>query len=146
MNAGSRHELEQAAGLLAGVLRQKNECSPIEQAKLKELHVSLLGLCQKHGCEEPFHVWLERQRDRTDRTGDLARLADRDKRWPRTGNPGLTPYADRLRLTNLARGAPAVRGMSGGEMIERYLYPAWEEYSAAARRRQLGLISAASSR
>lgn len=142
MRAESQHCLEQAAILLAKVLNYREDSTSPEHEKLRSLYTSLMLLAQTRA-EEPFSAWLRRQRDRRDPVGDLARLAELDPRWPQRGL-GLTPYADRLRLTNLTKGGPHRRGAFGAGLIEHYLYPAWDEYVEAARRHQLQLVRAVS--
>ena len=142
MNAASQYQLEQAAGLLAQALNRRSEFSLAEHERLKDLHTSLVLLCQKNLSDEPFHEWLNQQEERQDRTGQLSRLAALDRRWPRLGASGLTPYVERLRLTNLTKDGPHLRGMCGSDLVERYLYPAWDEYTEGAQGRQLRLVSA----
>ncbi|MBZ5577609.1 MAG: hypothetical protein LAP40_13690 [Acidobacteriia bacterium] len=142
MTAGSQYQLEQTASLLAHILSRTAEFNLAEREKLKDLHTSLVLLCQKDRSGGPFHEWLDQQKERQDRIGQLARMAVLDQRWPRGSHASLTPYVERLRLINLTKGAVQMPGRSGSEMVELYLYPAWDEYTAASTGRQLRLVSA----
>lgn len=121
MNAGAQYRIEQAAALLSEVLSRKDQISQTEQEKLTDIRARLTGLYQKSHRIEPFHQWLDKQKNRRDRIGELARLSEQDKKWPRTGDGALAAFVERLRLTNLTKDGPQVPGLSGSDMIEHYL-------------------------
>lgn len=140
MKAASQYQLEQAIELLSQVLKRHTALTPSEQERLMTVYVGLARLCDENRRPEPFHRWLANQKDRRDRVGDLARWSDQDKKWPRDGDEGLTPFVDRLRLTNLATDALQVPGAFGSDLVEHYLYPAWDEYMDVSKRQTMLLV------
>ncbi len=140
MNAGLQYQLEQAACILSKVLKRSGDLNHAEQEKLTSTYFNLTRICQGNRKPEPFHRWLDAQKNRGDQVGELARLSAKDKKWPRNGHDSLTAYVDRLRLTNLTKEGLHVPGVSGADLIERYLYPAWDEYTDVSKRKQLRMV------
>ena len=140
MKAASQYQLEQGIELLSEVLKRHTALTPSEQEQLMTVYVGLARLCDDNRRSEPFHRWLANQKGRRDHVGDLARWSEQDKKWPRDGDEGLTPFVDRLRLTNLATDALQVPGAIGSDLVEHYLYPAWDEYMDASEHKPMLLV------
>lgn len=140
MKAASQCQLEQAIELLSEVLKRHTALTESEQERLMTVYVGLARLCDENRRPEPFHSWLANQKSRQDHVGILARWSEQDKRWPRDGDVGLTPFVERLRLTNLAADALQVPGAFGSDLIERYLYPAWDEYMNVTKRKPMLMV------
>jgi hypothetical protein len=140
MNAGLQHQLEHAASILSDVLKRNGDLNQAEEEKLTTIYFSLTRICQGNRKPEPFHHWLDAQKNRKDRIGELARLSAKDKKWPRNGDETLSAFVDRLRLTNLTKEGLHVEGASGADLVEQYLYPAWDEYTDVSKRRQLRMV------
>lgn len=140
MKAACQYQLEQAIELLSQVLKRHTALTQPEQERLMTVYVGLARLCDESRRPEPFHRWLSNQRTRRDHVGELARWSEQDKKWPRDGDEGLSPFVERLRLTNLAADALQVPGAFGSDLVERYLYPAWDEYMDVSRRKPMLLV------
>lgn len=140
MKAASQYQLEQAIELLSQVLKRHTALTESEQERLMTVYVGLARLCDENRRPEPFYGWLANQKTRQDHVGELARWSEQDKRWPRDGDEGLTPFVERLRLTNLAADALQVPGAFGNDLVERYLYPAWDEYMNVSQRKPMLMV------
>src|SRR5579871_4969511 len=105
-----RYKLEQALGLLSEVLAQARELDPGAGNRLETARGEVVALLQTGSNGLRFWSWLDKQQPRADGVGKLARVAAKDKRWPRNGKDSLASCVERLERVNLSQGGPVWEG------------------------------------
>ena len=131
MKAQTQYKLEQAIGLLSEIMNETPELDAGKKNRLEQSCGQIASVFADGSSSSGFYAWLEHQKNRPDSVGELARLAAKDKKWPRNGRGTLVACAERLEMVNLTQGGPALKGRYGSELVETFLYPAWEEYVQA---------------